>query len=185
MKGALAHFKLEGLSTHKSAAAFISVTDRDPESRSQVSSFLRSYWLHLWPSASADCNQPGWEAILGVSLISCLCASRESNSSVGFLRILFEMKIPVALVFWFPFIPTILLLCVWVFFFCFCQSFLLESVGGCGEFYSHRRLLENKGPLLALAFVCDVLCFVSFPTCNPWHPVTVVSSLTLSHAILS
>lgn len=47
MKGALAHFKLEGLSTHKSAAAFISVMDRDPESRSQVSSFLRSYWLHL------------------------------------------------------------------------------------------------------------------------------------------
>lgn len=47
MKGALAHFKLEGLSTHKSAAAFISVMDRDPESRSQVSSFLRSDWLHL------------------------------------------------------------------------------------------------------------------------------------------
>lgn len=51
---------------------------------------------------------------------------------------------------------------------------LIESLGGWGEFYSHCHLLENKGPRYLLwlffFFFCDVQCFASFPTCDPWHP---------------
>ena len=56
---------------------------------------IRSYWVHLWCSPSAGCNQSAgrWYQGAAALLLRWMCVFRESTPSVGSLCFLFGVKI--------------------------------------------------------------------------------------------
>ena len=125
------------------------------------SQVMRSYWVHLWCSPSADWNQSARRLyIIGGLYLPC---------SVGCLCSGSQHKIWSEWIFHILCFPRALCLPLHL---CFLGPVLLSvnhsdrSVGGCA-FYSHCHVSDTEGPLFSDPFCDFVQCFVNSQTRDP------------------
>lgn len=155
--------------------------DLSHRSRSQV---IWSYWLHLWPPQPTA----GWlYERVAVPLLSWLWVSRESTLKVGPLGFLFECNSELSL-FEILLLASFHIFCspspvhwlphyLWFLVQSYCSSIILiDPVGCCGEFYSHRHLFRHQGTILCLTFfmIDTMFCwFANLDPCALWGNLTM------------
>ena len=130
---------------------------------------IRCYWVHLWWSPSAGCNQSSGSLYSGVvvPLFRWLCVSGSQHISwlsvwgenmgwecLSFLSFGHFYTFCLALHQWLP-----LHLCFFLLFNVFFFNHFYRVSGGCW-FYSHHHILDTS--FLHLFVFCSVLCW--FPT---------------------